>query len=155
MNQKTINKTIEIATAICPANRQNGLRASHVAFLIKKNKIVKIGWNKNRTHPKTKEYPYLGRPKYNRVNVGIHAELDVILKAGSDDLSNYEMMVLRIDGKGRLNNSRPCSGCICAIKQVGISNVYFSSASGQIIHESNTCKVVCDHYNMNNSNLRI
>lgn len=137
MKKKTIAKTIEIAHAVCPINRQTGVRAAHVAFLIKKNKIVKIGWNKNRTHPKTKSFPYLTRNnrKYEKVNVGIHAELDVIMKSGIEDLSNYQMVVLRVDGTGKLNNSRPCTGCASAIKQMGISNVFYSNSCGEVVHE--------------------
>ncbi len=134
MKKKTIAKTIELAHALCPINRQNGVRAAHVAFLVKKNKIVKIGWNKNRTHPKTKKLPYHNK-KYERVNVNIHAELDVLLKSGAEDLRGYEMIVLRVDGTGKLNNSKPCSGCASAIKQVGIPVVYFSDTNGEIIHE--------------------
>lgn len=133
MKNKIIQKSIEIAYAICPVNRANGLRASHVAILVKKNKIVKIGWNKNRTHPKTKEFPYLGsKNKYSKVNVGIHAELDVIMKAGKDDLSDHELIVLRVDGTGKLNNSRPCIGCCGVIDQFGLKNVYFSDSNGNI-----------------------
>jgi hypothetical protein len=136
VNNKIIAKTIEIAHALCPINRQNGLRAAHIAVLVKKNKIVKIGWNKNRTHPKTKEFPYVGsKEKYSRINVGIHAELDVILKSGKDDLSGYDLMVLRVDGTGRLNSSKPCIGCQSAIRQFGIKNIYFSNAKGLIDHE--------------------
>ena len=138
MKNKIVQKSIEIAHAICPTNRMNGLKSSHVAILVKKNKIVKIGWNKNRTHPKTKEFPYFGsKTKYSRVNVGIHAELDVIMKAGKDDLSDHELIVLRVDGTGKLNNSGPCAGCCGVINQFGLKNVYFSDSNGNICNLNN------------------
>ena len=68
VNIKTIKRTIEIAHALCPINK-NGLRTSHVAFLVRKNKIVKIGFNKNRTHPEINKHPY--HDGY----VGIHLSL--------------------------------------------------------------------------------
>lgn len=133
MKRKIVQKSIEIAHAVCPVNRMNGVRSSHVAILVKKNKIVKVGWNKNRTHPKTKEFPYISsRNKYSRVNVGIHAELDVIMKSGKDDLSDHELIVLRVDGTGKLNNSRPCRGCCGVIEQFGLKNVYYSDSFGGI-----------------------
>lgn len=136
MKNKVLIKAVEIAHAFCPTHRQSGVRAAHVAILVKKNKIVKIGWNKNRTHPKTKEYPYVGsRPKYNRINVGIHAELDVMMKCGKEDLRGHDMIVLRVDGTGKLNNSRPCIGCMGAIKQFGVDNIYYSNCNGQISYE--------------------
>jgi deoxycytidylate deaminase len=126
MKKNTLDKTIKLAYAICPANRDNGLPTSHVAFLIRKNKIVKIGWNKNRTHPIVKKHPY------HEGRVGIHAELDCLLKYDKEDLSDYEMVILRIDKKSRLNNSKPCPGCISLIKQFNLKNVYYSNSHGKI-----------------------
>lgn len=137
MNEATINKAIEIAYAICPENRINNgsLRSSHVACLVKQDKIVKIGWNKNRTHPKTKKFPYVNY-RYSKFDVGIHAELDVVLKAGVDDLSKYSIVVLRVDGNGKLNSSRPCRGCMSVLQQVGIAEIYYSDATGKVTKEN-------------------
>lgn len=126
MKKKILAKTLKLAQAICPANNNNGLPTSHVAFLIKRNKIIKIGWNKNRTHPVIKKHPY------HEGRVGIHAELDCLLKYDKQDLSDYEMIVLRVDKKSKLNNSKPCSGCASLIRQFNLKNVYYSNSHGKI-----------------------
>jgi deoxycytidylate deaminase len=125
MNQKILNRTIKLAHAICPTNRS--MRTSHVAFLIKSGKINKIGWNKNRTSPKNLEF------SYHPGRVGIHAELDCCLKTGKDDLSGYEMVVLRVNREGQISNSKPCSGCQNVLAQFGIDKIYYSNQFGEIV----------------------
>jgi tRNA(Arg) A34 adenosine deaminase TadA len=125
VKNRIINKAIDIAHALCPTNWQN-VNNSHIAFLVKKNKITKIGWNRKRTHPEIAKHPY------HEGYVGTHAELDVILKSGEDDLEDHSMIVLRVDRKGRLANSKPCPGCLSLIKSYSLNNVYFSNTEGQI-----------------------
>ena len=125
MKTRIINKAIDIAHALCPTNWQN-VNNSHIAFLVKKNKITKIGWNRRRTHPEISKHPY------HEGYVGTHAELDVILKSGEDNLEDHSMIVLRVDRKGRLANSKPCPGCLSLIKSYSLNNVYFSNTEGQI-----------------------
>lgn len=125
MKNRIINKAIDIAHALCPTNWQN-VNNSHIAFLVRKNKITKIGWNRKRTHPEIAKHPY------HEGYVGTHAELDVILKSGEDNLKNHSMIVLRVDRKGRLANSKPCPGCLSLIKSYGLDEVYFSNIEGHI-----------------------
>lgn len=125
MKNRIINKAIDIAHALCPTNWQN-VNNSHIAFLVRKNKITKIGWNRKRTHPEIAKHPY------HEGYVGTHAELDVILKSGEDNLKNHSMIVLRVDRKGRLANSKPCPGCLSLIKSYCLDEVYFSNVEGHI-----------------------
>ena len=111
---------------MCPINRE--MRTSHVAFLIKGGVIRHIGVNKQKTHPRSKDFPY---PNYRLA--ALHAELDVCLKSGVEDLSDFEMVVLRIDRENRVANSKPCCGCQGVIKQFGIKNVYFSDSVGNVV----------------------
>jgi deoxycytidylate deaminase len=131
MKKKVLKKAVNIAHAMCPSMRKNGLRASHVAFLVKKNRIVKIGWNKPKTNPNSEKYPYIGATG-EKITVNTHAELDVILKANEEDLSDHEIVVLRVDGEGKLNNSKPCNGCSHLIKQFSIKKIYYSNSKGEI-----------------------
>lgn len=124
MNTQLMRRSVELAYTLCPINRQ--LRTSHISFLVKSGKIIHIGWNKNRTHPINLNHPYhSGR-------VGLHAELDVCLKSGKDDLSDYEMIVIRVDRNGKVCNSKPCNGCQSVIKQFGIRETWFSNNDGQL-----------------------
>lgn len=124
MKDKTLKKAIQIAKNLCPVNRE--LRTSHVAFLIKSNVIHKIGTNKKRTHPETSKHPY------HEGEVGIHAELDCILKSNKEDLSDYKMIVLRIDRNENLTMSKPCLGCQSVLSQFNIKDIWHSDKNGNI-----------------------
>lgn len=135
MNKKTLNTAINVAKALCPESLKKGIGKSHVAFLVKKNKIVKIGLNKNKTHPNNKNFAYRAKDGGN-VDVGLHAEMAVILKLKEKVLNKYSLIVLRVDGEGRLNSSRPCPGCQELIDSKKIKTTYFSCADGSIKQES-------------------
>jgi tRNA(Arg) A34 adenosine deaminase TadA len=130
MKPRILKRAVETAHALCPTNWKN-VNNSHVAFLVKKNKIVKIGWNRKRTHPEISKHPY--HDGY----VGTHAELDVILKSGLEDLNDHSMIVLRVDRKGRLANSKPCPGCLSLLKSYNVEEVFYSDTEGNIEKLSN------------------
>ena len=130
MKPRILKRAVETAHALCPTNWKN-VNNSHVAFLVKKNKIVKIGWNRKRTHPEISKHPY--HDGY----VGTHAELDVILKSGLEDLNDHSMIVLRVDRKGRLANSKPCPGCLSLLKSYNVEKVFYSDTEGKIEKLSN------------------
>jgi tRNA(Arg) A34 adenosine deaminase TadA len=130
MKPRILKRAVETAHALCPTNWKN-VNNSHVAFLVKKNKIVKIGWNRKRTHPEISKHPY--HDGY----VGTHAELDVILKSGLEDLNDHSMIVLRVDRKGRLANSKPCPGCLSLLKSYNVKEVFYSDTDGNIEKLSN------------------
>lgn len=125
VDQKIFDKAIKIAKSFCPTNRE--LPTSHVAFLIKSKIIEKIGVNKKRTHPEISKHPY------HEGYVGIHAELDCLLKLDKEDLSKYSMLVLRVDRKNKLNMSKPCKGCQSVLSQFNLKEIWYSDKDGNII----------------------
>lgn len=129
MKERVFQKAVKIAYSLCPTNRD--IRTSHVAFLIKSNVIEKIGINKKRTHPEISKHPY------HEGHVGIHAELDCILKVDKEDLRNYKMLVLRVDRKNKLNISKPCPGCLSLIDQFNVGEVWYSDKNGEIVKHEN------------------
>jgi hypothetical protein len=126
MNRKIISRTVDIAMALCPLNLEH--RCSHIAFLIRCGKIVHIGTNSCKSHPETLKYDYKDHQK-----VGIHAELSVCMKSGKENLKDYSMVVLRVDRKGNLANSKPCCGCQSVIKQFNIREVWYSDSKGEVV----------------------
>ena len=129
MNRKIISRTVDIAMALCPLNLEH--RCSHIAFLIRCGKIIHIGTNSCKSHPETLKYAYKDHQK-----VGIHAELSVCMKSGKENLKDYEMVVLRVDRKGNLANSKPCCGCQSVIKQFNIGEVWYSDSKGEVVKNS-------------------
>jgi len=129
MKPRILKRAVETAHALCPINWSN-VNNSHIAFLVKRNKIIRIGWNRKRTHPEISKHPY--HDGY----VGTHAELDVILKSGLDNLEDHSIIVLRIDRNGKLNNSKPCLGCRSVLNQFNVKNIFYSNSEGNIVkHE--------------------
>ena len=126
MNRKIISRTVDIAMALCPLNLEH--RCSHIAFLIRCGKIIHIGTNSCKSHPETLKYAYKDHQK-----VGIHAELNVCMKSGKENLKDYSMVVLRVDRTGNLANSRPCCGCQSVIKQFNIGDVWYSDSKGEVV----------------------
>jgi len=129
MNRKIISRTVDIAMALCPLNLEH--RCSHIAFLIRCGKIVHIGTNSCKSHPETLKYAYKDHQK-----VGIHAELSVCMKSGKENLKDYSMVVLRVDRRGNLANSRPCCGCQSVIKQFNIGDVWYSDSKGEVVENA-------------------
>ena len=126
MNIKILNRTIDIAKAMCPLNLEH--RCSHIAFLIRCGKIVHIGTNSCKSHPKTLEYDYK-----NHQLVGLHAELNVCMKSGKEDLKDFKMVVIRFNRNNKMANSKPCCGCQSVIKQFNVGEVWYSTDVGQVI----------------------
>jgi len=85
-----LSRCRKIALSLAPTN--SILRTHHIAFLIRRGRIQHVGWNKPKTHPITLEHPY------HKGNCFLHAEADVIIKAGLDNLEGWTLVSLRVMG---------------------------------------------------------
>lgn len=115
MNTKLLNKLTSVSRKLvnCPDSSKK-----HFSFLVIRNKIVSIGWNKAwKTHPLAKKYQYRF--------ACTHSELDCILnaKVPISDLNNYTMINIRLDSSLNLQLSKPCSSCQVLLSDFGINDV--------------------------------
>lgn len=85
-----------------------------------KNRVVSIGFNKYKTHTKSK-HPW----GY------IHAELAAILDNKFADLKGCTAYVYREDKAGIPKLAKPCSSCMDALKLAGIKKVCYSVEDGE------------------------
>jgi dCMP deaminase len=86
------------------------------AVLVKKNKILSIGYNQaDKTHPKS-PHPFKT----------IHAELDCILQISEEDVINTSIYIYREHANGELANAKPCIYCHGLLKNLGIKKVYYT-----------------------------
>jgi hypothetical protein len=99
-------------------------RCFHTSFVVRKGKVLAIGINQIKTHPKIKQYGY-------HALCGLHSELDAALKLGFTDCSDLILINIRIDGKGQLNMSKPCQFCQKLIKQLNFKSVFYSGPDGK------------------------
>jgi deoxycytidylate deaminase len=88
------------------------------AVITRGNKIISLGYNKNKTHTKS-----------NHSWKRLHAEITAIIKA-KQDISGCSIYVFRETKQGQPAMARPCSSCMEAIREAGIKRVYYSSNDG-------------------------
>lgn len=124
-------KLEEITRALEPIHRGKQ-RCFHSTFLIRKGKIVSIGWNSEKTHPINLKYNYLNRQGNSIGNqVGTHSEASALLRYGQEDCSDCVVVNLRIDMNSKLNSAKPCSGCAHFLNQVGFKQLWASDSHGE------------------------
>jgi len=119
MNNKKLNRLIQITKALF-SNRKD-LRTFHATFVLNKNKIISIGINSNKTHPEIEKY------KYNH-EVGIHSELDAILKLNKiSKINNYTFVNIRLKKDKTVANSKPCAGCQVLLNRINYKKFLYST----------------------------
>ena len=92
------------------------------------NESAKALWFAKRFNNKKQiSYPFL------------HAEVDLVSKLwGKIYVDNsVKVVVLRINSRGELQNSKPCKSCMNMISVLGIDKVWWSDSNGNIasLHE--------------------
>lgn len=123
------SKYLEITRALM--SEGFATRTFHTTFIVKKNRIQKIGINANKTHPANLKYDYRSKTGIDlRRMVGLHSELSAILKYGKEDCSDCTFVNVRIDRKGKPTMSKPCRGCQDLLIQVGFKRLYFTNDCG-------------------------
>ena len=91
----------------------------HSAAIFDKNNIFSIGFNH-----------YI-----NGDLMTLHAEIHAISRLPRDLIYGKWIMVIRVNTKSELKNSRPCNECIDKLKKKGIKKVFYSNDDGKIIIE--------------------
>lgn len=124
-------KIVEISFALINKH-QADLRCRHFSFILDKNKIISIGLNSLKTHPKNLKYNYVNKLNQNISDiVGTHSELSAVIKLGKEDCRGLSLINTRINRNNLLDFSAPCSGCCDMIKQLNFDNIYYSNSNGK------------------------
>lgn len=110
-------------------HRRTGLKTFHVTFVFKKNKIISIGLNSKKTHPKTKLYNY-------KKDACLHSELDAILRLNDPSYKDYTFVNIRLKKDKTLANSKPCEGCSQLLKSVKFKKFLYSNDEDGFEHFS-------------------
>lgn len=132
MNSRSL-RFFKVAAAV-------GLTSDYVrvnigAVIVQNNDVISVGVNKNRSHPTQRKYNYIYRFTENdgcntESKHLLHAEMDAIVKAKHLDLTGASIYVSRRTINGKLGMCRPCPACMGAIIDVGITDIYYTSADG-------------------------
>ncbi len=114
---KNFNRLIEIARALKPGNHPT--RTFHTTFILKGSKVLSIGMNSAKTHPRTLKYNYHCQPN-------THSELSALLKLGREDCSDLTFVNVRLTKDNEIGISKPCRGCMDMLNQVGFKSIIYT-----------------------------
>jgi deoxycytidylate deaminase len=90
------------------------------AIYDKKGRLISVGWNKPKTHPKYGSFIYKT----------IHAEGDALIKAlkTRQSLKGAYIVVYRKRG----NRAKPCPCCEAMLREAGIEKVYYTDGPNTV-----------------------
>lgn len=102
---------MEISRALKP-KVQSG-KSHHSSFLIRKGKIVCIGNNDYTKMHNVKRFGVYENWKgfESEYRPCIHSEIKILIRYGEDDLSDCEMLNVRVDNTNNINMSKACPNC--------------------------------------------
>lgn len=102
----------------------NGQDYHLAAILVRKKTVVRIGTNSNKTHPR-----FLRTYKDGTERSQLHAEMDVLRFAQPGDT----LFVTRWKADGSTSMAKPCEYCQKFIREVGITEVYYTNWDGKLV----------------------
>ncbi len=131
MNLRLTNKLVEISRAMKPI-RATG-QFFHTSSLIRKNRIICIGWNNYlKGHPEKRFGKYENHKGFpGTYKSSLHSEISSIIKLGEEDLSGYIMVNIRIGNCNQVTMAKSCPNCHKVLKSLGLSTLFFSNELGQ------------------------
>ena len=123
-DRRYIDLLFKVAQDVLPVGN-----ARMASALVINNNVVGLGKNSYKTHPLQAKY---GKTEH---SIHIHAEIDAIKnslkRVGVDDLFKATLYISRVKKRNNNGNwvfglSAPCSGCMGAIYDFGISRIVYS-----------------------------
>lgn len=97
------------------ANKSNHPHHQLGCVIVKKNRVLGVGYNKLKTHTKS-----------NHIFKAHHAEFDAIIGMDNENLRGTVLYVSRIKKTGDYGLAKPCTTCQEMIAHTGIKGVWYS-----------------------------
>ena len=95
------------------------------AILAQRKSILSYGVNQKKSHPL--QAKYTRRP---HLQCWLHAEIHALSNARIGEVVNADCYVARVLQDGSWGNSRPCDGCMSALRDYGIKRtIYYCDGS--------------------------
>ena len=95
------------------------------AVIVKSNRVLSIGWNRDQNDPAKLEMVDIKRGK-----ASTHAEIDALHHCG--DAEGSVIYVGRVLRSGAVGPARPCAHCLTNIESAGIRAVWWTDYNGKI-----------------------
>ena len=106
-----------------------------------KKQIIGVGYNTNKTHPIQMKYNKYRNLYWNGIQpqAKLHAEMMCLLsiKDLNIDFSKVKLYIYREDKNCHLALSKPCDGCMRAIKDLGIKEINYTVYNGYVKEKIN------------------
>jgi cytidine deaminase len=90
------------------------------ALLTRAGRIISIGINSHKSHPK------MGLVKT------LHAEVSCLIGVRYQDLSGATMYVSRVNKNGKIGMAKPCTICQAVLAEYNVRRIYYTNSAGQI-----------------------
>ena len=113
----------EIAYSLTDSVHSPTLRCRHFSFIFHCNRIISIGYNKEKTTPFNLKFGY-------HKLCGVHSECDSLANVRQKNLKHCSIAVLRIDRNNKLNMSKPCQFCANVLRHFDIGDIYYTNENG-------------------------
>ena len=86
------------------------------ALVVRKNRVLSIGYNSNKTHP-------IADTKMQQ----LHAEMHAVVQCPDGDLGGADIVVARARAEGKAGLAKPCMTCEGILKRCGVRRVYYTT----------------------------
>lgn len=131
MNKKAM---MGIVTAVILSQNSNSTkRCNHVAIVTKRNRIVSIGTNSDKTHPMAKTLKIAKQTETMCAELAAALKIGLSHKEGLPDFRGLTMTVVRVGNNGELRMSKPCSACQKLLSMCNFKRVIYSNADGELV----------------------
>lgn len=114
------------------------------AVVIYKGRPLAYGHNSLKTHPQQKIWNRYRGPVFTGKDIPvptIHAEMQCLVRIRKLGIptTHVQLYIYRQKANGQLGMCRPCAGCMAAIREAGIRDIYYTTDYGyahEVIVES-------------------
>jgi deoxycytidylate deaminase len=120
------HKNILIAFKLAETATYQNYKLGAIITTKPKGRILSMGVNSVKSSPTQDKYSPLYSIGSSFIkSKSTHAEIQAIRRACLVSMLGSSIFVARITNKGNWGNSRPCEGCQKAIRDAGISNMFY------------------------------
>lgn len=124
------HKLFDVAKSVARTSRHP---KAHVgAVLVSGKDVVSVGVNGKKSHPLQQKFNNIRFKDDSAAQHLMHAEIEALVKgrAHHREIEDAAIYVYRVMKDGSIGMARPCVGCMAALKEYGIREVFYTTDQG-------------------------
>jgi hypothetical protein len=108
-------------------------KSHHITVAIKKSRIICVGVNNYKKLHNTKKFGEYANLKgfETPYQPCLHSEISLIIKLGEEDLSDYELLNIRLGNEDSPVMSKSCDNCAKVLQDLQPKRVFYSDEQGK------------------------